>query len=271
MDLEYAKRVGIAAAYKGAQTLRNQFGKVSQIDKKGAFNLVTKADTDSETQIIAIIRDAFPDHTILSEESGANQGTTKYRWVIDPLDGTTNFVHQLPIFSISIAFEVRHKIVLGLVLNPMDGELFSAIAGRGAELNGNLINVSSTASVSESLLVTGFPYNFSKVMEPVMKRFTICQNASQGVRRLGSAALDICYVACGRFDGFWEQNLNPWDTAAGVIIAAEAGAAITNFSNAFFSLNQQEILVTNGKIHQEMLSLLKLKKRGKQPTLKGSL
>jgi len=259
MNLEHAKRVGIAAAYSGARILRDHFGHISQINHKGDFNLVTEADTGSERQIIKTIREAFPDHAILAEESGAAKGSRNYQWIIDPLDGTTNFAHQLPIFTISIALAIEDEIVLGLVLNPMDGELYSAISGQGAQLNDNRIQVSSTASVKESLLVTGFPYNFSEVIEPIMKRFSVCQNASQGVRRLGSAALDICYVACGRFDGFWEQNLNPWDTAAGAVIAAEAGALITNFSNKPFSVYQNEILVTNGKIHDEMLSLLEEK------------
>ncbi len=258
MDIEHAKRVGIAAAYAGAQVVRDLFGNISQIDKKGAFNLLTEADTESEKKIITTIREAFPDHAILAEESGASEGTGEYRWLIDPLDGTTNFAHQLPIFAISIALTLDAEIVLGLVLNPMDGELFSAISGQGAELNGKPIKVSSTQSVNESLLVTGFPYNFSEVSEPLMRRFTVFQNASQGVRRLGSAALDLCYVACGRFDGFWEQNLNPWDTAAGAVIATEAEAVITNFSNKSFTVDQKEILVTNGKIHQEMLELLTL-------------
>ncbi len=259
MDIEHAKRVGIAAAYAGAQVVRDRFGNISQIDKKGAFDLLTEADTESEKKIITTIREAFPDHAILAEESGASEGTGEFRWLIDPLDGTTNFAHQLPIFAISIALTTDAEIALGLVLNPMDGELFSAISGQGAELNGKPIKVSSTQSVNESLLVTGFPYNFREVSEPLMRRFTVCQNASQGVRRLGSAALDLCYVACGRFDGFWEQNLNPWDTAAGAVIATEAQAVITNFSNKSFTVDQKEILVTNGKIHQEMLSLLALK------------
>ena len=258
MDLAHAKRVGIEAAYAGAQVLRDRFGNVSQINKKGPFDLLTEADTASENQILGTIRKAFPDHTILAEESGANKGTAEFQWLIDPLDGTTNYAHQLPFFSIAIALAVRDEIVLGLVLNPMDGELFSAISGRGAELNGKPINVSSTPSVFESLLVTGFPYDVDEIIEPVMNRFSIFQQASQGVRRLGSAALDICYVACGRFDGFWEQNLKPWDKAAAAIIATEAGAEITNFSNQPFAINQKEILVTNGKIHQEMLGLLKI-------------
>ena len=253
----HAKRVGIEAAYAGAQVLRDRFGNISQINKKGPFDLLTEADTGSEKQILGIIRNAFPDHAILAEESGSNKGSAEFQWLIDPLDGTTNYAHQLPLFSIAIALAVRDEIVLGLVLNPMDGELFSAIAGQGAELNGQPIMVSTTPSVSESLLVTGFPYDVKKI-EPLVNRFSVFQQASQGVRRLGSAALDICYVACGRFDGFWEQDLKPWDKAAAAIIAAEAGAEITNFSNQPFAIKQEEILVTNGKIHQEMLSLLAL-------------
>ena len=258
MDIEDAKRVGIEAIYSGARVLRNHFGRIAQINQKGAFDLVTEADTESEKQIMETILKAFPDHAILAEESGVNKGSAEYQWLIDPLDGTTNYVHQLPFFTIAIALAVHDKIELGLVLNPMDGELYSAIAGNGAALNGKPINVSSTASVSDSLLVTGFPYDFSEIAEPAMKRFSICQQTSQGVRRLGSAALDLCYLACGRFDGFWEQNLKPWDKAAGAIIAAESGAVITNFSNQPFSINQKDILVTNGRIHEEMLSLLNI-------------
>ena len=261
MDIEHAMRVGIEAAYAGARVVRDRFGNLSQVHKKGAFDLLTEADTESEKTIITTIRKAFPDHAILAEESGATEGTAQYRWLIDPLDGTTNFAHQLPIFAVSIALAIDTEIILGLVLNPMDGELFSAISGRGAELNGKSIKVSATESVHESLLVTGFPYNFSEIEKPIMRRFTVCQNASQGVRRLGSAALDLCYVACGRFDGFWEQNLNPWDMAAGAVIAAEAAAAVTNFSNKKFCVDHNEILVTNGKIHQEMLELLSLKEK----------
>jgi myo-inositol-1(or 4)-monophosphatase len=256
MDIEEAKRVGIEAIYNGARVLRNHFGRISQIDQKGVFDLVTEADTESEKQIMETIRKEFPDHAILAEESGVNKGTAEYQWLIDPLDGTTNYVHQLPFFTIAIALAVRGNIELGLILNPMDGELYAAIAGKGATLNGKSIKVSSTASVSDSLLVTGFPYDFNEIVEPAMKRFSVCQQASQGVRRLGSAALDMCYLASGRFDGFWEQNLKPWDKAAGAV--AEAGAVITNFSNQPFSINQKEILITNGRIHQEMLSLLNI-------------
>ena len=258
MDLENAKRVGTEAAYNGAKILRDHFGQISHIGHKGTFDLVTEADTASEKEIIQTIRSTFPDHAILAEESGINSGNAEYKWIIDPLDGTTNYAHQFPIFSIAIALSVGDEIALGLVLNPMDGELFAAISGKGATLNETPIRVSPTDSVHKSLLVTGFSYDFSEIIEPVMQRFSVCQDRSQGVRRLGSAALDICYVACGRFDAFWEQNLKPWDKAAAAVIALEAGAMITDFANQPFALEQKEILVSNGAIHQEMISLLEL-------------
>ena len=219
---------------------------------------MTEADVASEKVIIQTIQETFPDHSILAEESGANHGNTEYQWIIDPLDGTTNYAHQLPIFSIAIALAVRHETVMGLVLNPIDGELFSAIVGHGAMLNDTSIRVSSTASVHKSLLVTGFPYDFSDILEPVMKRFSVCQNTSRGVRRLGSAALDICYVACGRFDGFWEQNLKPWDSAAGALMVVEAGGRVTTFADRPYTVEHAEILATNGLIHKEMLGLLEI-------------
>ncbi len=259
MDLEYVKRVGTGAAYKSAEVLHKYLGNLSRISKKGAIDLVTEADTESEKIIIETIREKFPDHTILAEESGLSKGCAEYRWIIDPLDGTTNFTHQLSLFSISIAFLMNDDIQVGVVLNPESGELFTAIKGRGAMLNGHQINVSGARNVSESLLVTGFPYNFKEIMHPLMVRFSNCLTASMGVRRLGSAALDLCFVACGRFDGFWEQNLSPWDTAAGMLIAKEAGAVVTDFSNRPFTLDNREILATNGCIHTEMLSLLEIK------------
>ncbi len=256
MDLEYVRRIGIAAAYEGGKVLNACLGKIASIRKKGAIDLVTEADTGSEKRIIETIRSRFPDHAILAEESGLNTGDEACQWIIDPLDGTTNFAHQLPFFSVSIGFVHKNKLVIGVVLNPVSGELFTALAGKGAELNGQPIHVSGTATVGESLLVTGFPYNFKEILPDVMGRFSNCLKASQGVRRLGSAALDLCFVACGRFDAFWEQNLKPWDTAAGLVIAQEAGAQITDFSGNPFTVDKQEILATNGRIHTPMLSLL---------------
>lgn len=260
MDLEQIRRVGIGAAYSGARIIRTCFGRISQINKKGAIDLVTEADVGSEDKIIGAIREKFPDHSILAEESGLNPGTSDGQWIIDPLDGTTNFAHEVGIFAVSIAFALKGTMVVGIVLNPMTGELFTATAGQGATLNDKPITVSDTAALSESLLVTGFPYDFKENLSQLMARFTRCLRASQGVRRLGSAALDLCHVACGRFEGYWEQNLHPWDTAAGMLIVKEAGGVVTDFGNASFVIDRKEILATNGKIHKEMLDLLELRK-----------
>jgi myo-inositol-1(or 4)-monophosphatase len=258
MDLDRVKRVGISAAYKGAEVLQSYFGNITQVNKKGDIDLVTEADLRSEEKVVSTIRAAFPDHTILAEESGLKEGTPECSWLIDPLDGTTNFAHQVPIFCISIAFAMRGNIRIGIVLNPINGELFTARLNGGAQLNAKPIQVSSTARISDSLLVTGFPYNLREIFDPIVTRYASCLRAAQGIRRLGSAALDLCYVACGRFEGFWEQNLKPWDTAAGSLIAAEAGGHVTDFSNRSFQLDAKEILATNGQIHDEMLSLLRL-------------
>jgi myo-inositol-1(or 4)-monophosphatase len=260
MDLELVKRVGIAAAYKGQMVLLSHYsGGKPKVDKKGAIDLVTQADTESEKAIIGTIKNAFPDHAVLAEESGLNKGEADYKWIVDPLDGTTNFAHRLGLFAISIAFALSGDTVVAIVLSPVTRELFTAVKGKGAELNGSPINVSNAQTVSESLLVTGFPYNLIDGFNPLMTRFSNCLKASQGVRRLGSAAIDLCFVACGRFDGFWEQNLKPWDTAAGELIAREAGATVTDFSNKPFNIYKNEILATNGNVHEEMLLLLALK------------
>ena len=262
MDLDYIKRTGIAAAYKGGNVLRSYFGQKPEIRKKGATDLVTQADTESENAIIETIRSRFPEHAILGEESGLDTGgpekPSRNRWVIDPLDGTTNFAHELGFFSISIAFERDGDVLIGIVLNPMNGELFSAVAGEGAFLNGHPISASKATSVGESLLATGFPYDLPPIFHQLETRFCACLKHARGIRRIGSAALDLCYLACGRFDGFWEQNLHPWDTAAGVRIAEEAGARVTDFTNKAFSIDKDEILATNGHIHAEMIALLEL-------------
>jgi len=263
MDLEQVRRIGIAAAYKGAKILNAKFGRITQIRKKGVIDLVTEADIESEKAIIETIRNAFPDHGILAEESGMTEGDPGQYWIIDPLDGTTNFAHGVGLFCISIAFATADGVVCGIILNPISGELFTAMKGQGAALNGSPIKVSGIRSLEESLLVTGFPYNVRDMLQSVLPRVSRCLTASQGLRRLGSAALDLCYVACGRFEAFWEENLKPWDTAAGLLIAGEAGAVSTDFSNQPFTLEKKELLTSNGKIHQEMLNLLDLKQTTK--------
>ncbi len=258
VDLEKIRHVGLAAACGAGEILLKFWGKAHTIEKKGAIDLVTEADVASEKAITRIIGATFPEHSIHAEESGVTRGMGVHRWIIDPLDGTTNYSHNLPEFSVSIAFAFKGQVVFGLVLNPVTGELFCATKGQGATLNGKPIHVSRVQSMDEALLATGFPYDLEPIRDSVMKRWERCLVASQGIRRLGSAALDLCYVACGRFEGFWEQNLAPWDTAAGMVIAQEAGAAVSDFSNEPYSVEKKEILATNGLVHEALVALLRL-------------
>lgn len=258
MDLNRIMEVATDAAYKSANLLQSYFGSTYGISKKDAKDLVTEADTASERIIGDTIARAFPRHSILAEEGGLNRGSSKYRWLVDPLDGTVNFAHGLNIFSVSIAFEREGEIIAGIVLNPATGEFFSAAAGKGAHLNGHPVEVSTVDHFPDSFLVTGFPYDAVDHLDPLMTRFRACVAASQGVRRLGSAALDLCFLACGRFDGYWEENLKPWDTAAGALIATEAGATVTDFSNQPYHIEKKEILATNGRIHHQMIPTLQI-------------
>ena len=259
MDLERIKHTGIGAAYRSAAILNHYLGNLISVQKKGPTDLVTVADIESEKIIIQTIRSRFPDHEFMAEESGLiGTEPSPCQWIIDPLDGTTNFAHQIPTFCTSIAFAVTGKVLVGVVLNPVSGELFTAVQGKGAYLNGNPIHVSEEKNISESLLVTGFPYDVTQGIDSTMGRLKNCLQKAQGIRRLGSAALDLCFVACGRFEGFWEENLKPWDTAAGFLIAEEAGARVTDFSGVPYTLDKKEILATNGLIHQEMQLLLEI-------------
>lgn len=259
MTLNQYTQVAVRAAYQAGEILNSHFGKLTHINKKGSIDLVTAADLASEKTILTILKEAYPDHTILSEESGLDVGRPDHQWIIDPLDGTTNFVHNLPVFAISIAHAHKEKVDVGVVFNPLSGELFCANQGSGATLNGHSIAISDTIEMKNSLLVTGFPYHLQDDCEMLIQRFRYCLRAAQGIRRLGSAALDLCYVACGRFDGFWEEGLNPWDTAAGMLIAREAGGHITDFDGREYHIDSPEILATNGKIHSQMLGLLNQK------------
>ena len=259
MDLNHMKAVAVAAAYQGGRYIRYRLDRNRQIKHKGDIDLVTEADLGSEKRIIDTIRASFPDHSILSEESGMIQGGTDFLWIIDPLDGTTNFAHGLKLCCVSIALVITGRPAIGIVWNPFTDELFAAVRNRGAFLNGRRLNVSKTDRIKESLLVTGFAYGVKDILGPVMERLTRCLAASQGVRRLGSAALDLCYVAAGQFEAFWEEQLNPWDTAAGWLIVEEAGGCVTDFSNQRFEPEMKSILASNGSIHAEMIELLNLK------------
>jgi myo-inositol-1(or 4)-monophosphatase len=256
MDIDLIRRTGIDAAYKGAEILRGYFGNIPAVRKKGEKDLVTEADINSEKKIIETIRSRFPHHGFLGEEGGAVEEGADAQWIIDPLDGTTNFAHELPIFAVSIGFSYKGETVVGIVLNPMTAELYTAVRGKGAQLNDKPIHVSHTASLADALLATGFPYNLKEMLPKLTERFSRCLFEARGVRRLGSAAIDLCLLASGKYDGFWEENLKPWDVAAGTLIAREAGAAVTDFSGGPYSIGGSQILATNGRIHREMTEIL---------------
>jgi len=199
-----------------------------QVNYKGVIDLVTEVDHQSEAFLLGEVQKQFPDHHIFTEESGIIQGNDEDIWYIDPLDGTVNYAHHIPIFCVSIAYGFQGSLTLGAVYDPMRDEMFTAERGKGAFLNGRLLHVSSASELQKSLLVTGFPYDAWDTKYDNFANFVRLGKLTQGVRRLGSAALDLCYVAAGRFDGFWEMSLNPWDIAAGGLICEEAGAQVTN-------------------------------------------
>jgi myo-inositol-1(or 4)-monophosphatase len=226
------------------------------VEFKGHANLVTIADKKSEELIIGGILSRYPSHSILAEESGATQSGAPVKWIIDPLDGTTNFAHGYPFYCVSIAVEEKGEIVCGAVYDPVREEMFSAARGAGAYRNGERLKVSNVDRLSQALLITGFPYNFRERLDTVIRQFGKFLVASQAVRRGGSAALDLCYVASGRLDGFWELYLQPWDTAAGHVILEEAGGRVTDFKGGPFSIYNKETLASNGLLHEEMRSVL---------------
>ncbi len=221
------------------------------VERKGRIDLVTDVDKGSEEIIVAAIKERFPEHSVLAEEGGANGVESDYQWVIDPIDGTTNFVHGLPLFCVSIALYNKGIPQIGVCFNPARDELFYAERGRGAYLNGKSIFVSDEQTLVDSLVVTGFPYDVTEI-DPVIDRFKRVVKKAGGVRRLGSAAIDICYVAAGYLDGYWETSLRPWDMAGAVVVLTEAGGKISSFDGTDFDINSGEILATNGRIHDEL-------------------
>jgi myo-inositol-1(or 4)-monophosphatase len=259
------RETAIRAARAAGRVLLRSFSKGIRVDYKGEVDLVTEADRAAEAVIIETLRKQFPGHRFLAEEGGeqttSRSSDSDPKWIIDPLDGTTNYAHAFPIFSVSIGLEVAGEIILGLVYDPLRKEIFLAEKGRGATLNGAPIRVSEIEKINASLLVTGFAYDVRDDLRNNLDHFTQFSLRAQGVRRTGSAALDLCYVACGRFDGFWEMKLSPWDTAAGSLVAREAGATVTDFSNRPFSVYAKEILASNGRIHREMVEILALPRR----------
>ena len=256
MSLELVKKTALKAAESAGKIIKDKVGKLSRLDYKGAFNIVTEADKASEAEIIRIIRSEFADHQILGEESGAHTSESKQRWLIDPVDGTTNYAHGYPFFCISIGFEDDGEMAYGLVFNPMSNELFQAEKGKGATLNGEPIHCSKVKTLSESLLATGFPSDSANAKVSNMIQFQKLTDLCHGVRRDGSAALDLCFVACGRMDGFWEFKLSPWDLAAGTLIVREAGGRVTSPEGTDFDLNSGHVLASNSLVHDEIVSVL---------------
>ena len=252
-------QLAIDTALEAGTFLKKNVGKIRQIEYKGGekTNLVTEIDKKSEEIIFARIREKHPDHDFLGEESGAADVQSEYRWIIDPLDGTINYTHGLPIYCVSIGLEYKGEIIVGVVYDPSMDELFYAEKGKGAWMNKSRLRVSNTNELMSSLLVTGFPYSINKQPEPTLTHFRNFIIHSQAVRRLGSAAIDLAYVACGRFDGFWEGTLNAWDMAAGILLVSEAGGVCTDYLGKPLNIYNQRVLATNGVIHQPMLDVLK--------------
>ena len=245
-------------AREAGVVLLENLGKVKKIEFKAKNSLVTEVDKLSEEIIINNLKKSFTSHDIFAEESGRHSENSDYLWLIDPIDGTTNYAHAYPFFSISIALEVKGEVEIGLVYDPVKDEMFTAEAGKGAYLNGELIKVSKSDSIEHSHVCTGFMHEVEWMVEANIKHFGNFIRRARAVRRDGSAALDVCYVACGRFDRFWELGLNPWDTAAAVLILKEAGGQVTTFSGDEYSIYIKEILASNSIIHGQMIEILAL-------------
>jgi len=251
-------QVAIEAAREAGRFLKYSVGKVRDIEiKQGEVrNLVSEIDKGSEERIISMIRRHYPGHAILAEESGGTTAASDYKWIIDPLDGTTNFLHGVPLFCVTIGVEYKGEIVAGVVYDPNQDELYTAEKGAGAFLNGKRLKVSGASELINSLLVTGFPYDIASSPGKAVDHFAHFLMEARGLRRLGSAAIDLSYVAAGRFDGFWEVHLNPWDMAAGVLLVSEAGGSVTDFSGGPLSIYGKSIVASNGRIHGSMVSIL---------------
>ncbi len=250
------RQTAVRAAKEAGALLNKRLGDVGNIDYKGAFNIVTDVDRASERCIVEILRCEYPAWGVLAEEGGQAGPRSTCRWLIDPIDGTTNYAHAYPFFSISIAAEDNGKVVLGVVYNPVSQELFWAEPGQGAWLGETRIAVSRAGALKESLLATGFPPGARSTPSNNLAEFAYLTQRCHGVRRDGSAALDLCFIACGRLDGFWEQSLAPWDLAAGTLVVSEAGGRISNLNGGQFDIDSGDVLATNGIIHQETLEML---------------
>jgi myo-inositol-1(or 4)-monophosphatase len=250
------ERVALAAADRAGALLRARYGRRQQVAFKSAIDLVTTVDREAEGLIVETIRRTFPDHGIVAEESPATAGRGDYRWYVDPLDGTTNFAHGFPQFAVSIALEHAGEVVLGVVHDPLREETFIASRGAGARLNGTSIHASDVADLGRSLVGSGFPYDVRERVDFYEAFWREALTRTQGVRRVGSAALDLCYVACGRLDAFWEWNLHAWDVAAGCLIVGEAGGRVSDFAGAPHRVTGAQTAASNGHVHDQLLGMI---------------
>jgi myo-inositol-1(or 4)-monophosphatase len=243
--------VAIDTAREAGSILLTEFDRPAEISYKGEVDIVTQADRRSEQVIVSRLRTHFPKHGIVAEEGGGTESDSPFRWHVDPLDGTTNFAHRYPCFAVSIGLEEAGELIAGVIYQPVSGELFSAARGEGAYLNRKKIHVSSIEKLATSLLATGFPSN-KRSKSPNIHYYWDFTMRSHGVRRDGSAAMDLAAIACGRFEGFWEFGLHTWDTAAGVLLVREAGGTVTTFDGQPYRLGDRELLASNTRVHQEM-------------------
>lgn len=253
--------VAVEAAQEAGRLLMKQFGRPIRTIHKGTIDLVTEMDTASERLIFEAIQGAFPDDGLLSEEAPAEHLERPRRWVIDPLDGTTNYAHAFPVFAVSIALEVSGEVVIGVVEDPVHGETFTAARGEGAFLNGEPIRVSEVSELAEAFLATGFPYDIHSSTVNNLDHFENFARRALAIRRPGAAAVDLAYTACGRFDGFWELKLEPWDVAAAALLVKEAGGRVSDFAGGPLDIYQPEILASNGLVHEVMVEVLNLGRR----------
>ena len=244
-----------------------RFERGIRIDKKGRIDLVTEVDLEVERMVRTLVAERFPGHRVLAEEFRASGDDTRggYCWILDPLDGTTNYAHGLSCFCSTLALEIDGRLELGAVYDPVRRELFTAERGQGARLNGQPLRVSRVETLIDAMLVTGFPYDVHETLDDLVGLFSAFLERAQAVRRLGSAALDLCYVAAGRMDGFWEKRLKPWDMAAGALIIEEAGGRVSGVDGACFDCRAGHILGTNGRLHEEMLAVIALHNLSRSP------
>ena len=257
LDLAQAREVGIRAARAAGDVLRSRADSIREVRLKTSnVDIVTDVDLQSERTIGRILLEAFPSHSILGEEGVAHGGADhRHRWIVDPLDGTTNYAHGFPFYCVSIGLEVHGQLALGVVYSPSMQELFVAERGRGATLNGSPIRVSDTADLTGALLATGFPYDHSQ-FDRALRSFDALSRRTQAVRRAGSAALELCYVACGRLDAYWEHQIKPWDVAAGALLVTEAGGQISKTDGSPFGVEAGQVLSSNGTLHAAVIEAL---------------